>query len=109
MSATFCIRKDGDEYKEMLNVFGADNTAYVHNLWHLNKGNPLHLDPNGNPSLLFNELLEYADGDRDLAMKLKSIVYGTSFRDYFGDWLSREMTPETHNVHEMVNLRQIIF
>ena len=75
MSATFCIRKDGDEYKEMLDVFGADNTAYIHNLWHLNKGNPLHLDPNGNPSLLFNELLEYADGDRDLAMKLKSIVF----------------------------------
>jgi hypothetical protein len=98
--ATYCIRKDGNDYKEMLEVFGAENSAYVHNLWHLNNGNPLDFDQHGNPSVLFQELLEYTDGDRELAMKLKSTMFNTTFRDYFGDWLARDFTPDKHNVYE---------
>jgi hypothetical protein len=96
----FCPNIESDDFKEMLGAFGGEQEAYIYHLWNENNGNPLYLDPKGNPSELFEDLLGYTDGDRNEALRLKSTVYNYKFRDYFGDWINNELSPETNNIYD---------
>lgn len=44
--------------------------------------------PNGKPSLLYNEVLQFAEiaGDKELALRAWAQVYTPSFKQRFGDW-----------------------
>lgn len=52
-----------------------------------NNGNFLDLAPNGKPSLLYQILLEYTNGDEKEAIKMKSNVYSDEFFKWFGNWI----------------------
>jgi len=99
MGNLFCPITDNDDFREMLEAFNGDEN-YIYYLYRENKGNPLYLDHKGEPSVLFDELLGYTDGDRSAALRLKSTFYNYSFRDEFGDWLSHDYSPAEHDVYE---------
>jgi hypothetical protein len=94
----FCPIKSSEEYLEMMDVFKDDTR--VHGLWNKNKGNPLDLDPWGNPSLLFEELMEYTGGDRAAAMRLKATAYSEAYFRTYGDWTETQFDPKQHDVYE---------
>lgn len=96
----FCPKIDSDDFKEMLQAFSGEQEDYIYYLWNANNGNPLYLDHKGEPSLLFEDLLSYTEGDRLQAMRLKSTVFNYTFRDVFGDWLTKEYTPNDNNVYD---------
>lgn len=71
------------EFEELKN---ATSEAAAYHIWSLNNGNGIDKAPNGEPSKLFSDLLEYYNGDRVAAIQAKARVYSKSFRDWFGDW-----------------------
>lgn len=70
--------------------YSAMETAY--RLYHKNGGNFLDLAPNGEPSILFQSLLDYCNGNRAKAIVLKSNAYSNSFIVKFGDWIQQDNT-----------------
>ena len=68
--------------------YSAMETAY--RLYHKNGGNFLDLAPNGEPSILFQSLLDYCDGNKAKAIILKSNVYSNNFITWFGDWTAED-------------------
>lgn len=64
--------------------FSAMECAY--RVYNLNNGNFLDLAPNGERSILFDQILHYVNYDRKNAIKLKAQFYSNSFRNKFGDW-----------------------
>lgn len=83
MNLDFCPNKVSKEFKEMSSIFGEDKAYF---LWMRNKGNHLEKAPNGADSKLFNDLLEYFNGDRKEALRAKAKVYRNEFLRWFGDW-----------------------
>ena len=73
----YCPNKNLPEWKELVKIVG-ENKAYY--LWDQNKGNGLDKAPNGNDSKLFSDLLNYYNGDRDKAIKAKSITFSEGLR-----------------------------
>ena len=98
MAAIYCPVKTSKDYLEMVDVF--KDTAYVHKLWNDNKGNSLDKDHKGNASILFEDLMEFTNGDREASMKYKSTVFNESFFNFFGKWNEQDYKPETHDVYE---------
>lgn len=76
------------EFNELKEAVG-ENAAY--NIWSLNNGNSIDKAPNGEPSILFNSLLERLGGDRRQAIIAKAKMYSASFRNSFGDWCSAKV------------------
>lgn len=72
------------EFEELVNAVG-EVAAY--DIWSKNNGNAIDKAPNGAESQLFNELLKRANGDRNLAIKLKSRFFTKSFMSQYGDWV----------------------
>jgi len=85
MNLNFCPNKASKEFKEMSSIFGEDKAYF---LWMRNQGNHLEKAPNGADSKLFNDLLEYFNGDRKEAIRAKSKVYRDEFINWFGDWVN---------------------
>lgn len=67
---------------------GSDYSAMeaAYRSYHRNNGNMLDKAPNGNDSVLFNSLLNWFDGNRQIAIVAKSNVYTDEFINWFGDW-----------------------
>ncbi len=78
------VKKDFLELQESLGTF-----AYV--VWDENNGNHIDKAPNGKPSELFKDLLDYSNSRRD-AIRLKARAFGTKFKQKFGDWTVGEAT-----------------
>ena len=91
-----CPNKNLPEWKELVEVVGENKAHY---LWNQNKGWGLDKTPNGQPSKLFSDLLSYYDGDRNAAIQAKAKVYSQAFKNWFGDWLSKDKT----NVSKVVD------
>lgn len=70
----------------------AVNAAYT--IWDMNGGYALDKAKNGEPSLLFQALLEKNDGDRLAAIKEKSDFYKTEYFLLHGNWLAQESLKE---------------
>ena len=76
-------KKVKQEFDELVSIFGED-IAYF--LWDKTNGNGMELAPNGASSRLFSDLLKLSGGDRRKAIIAKAKVFGSKFKDWFGDW-----------------------
>lgn len=76
-------KKVKQEFDELVSIFGED-IAYF--LWDQTNGNGMELAPNGASSKLFSDLLKLSNGDRRKAIIAKAKVFGSKFKDWFGDW-----------------------
>lgn len=76
-------KKVKQEFDELVSIFGED-IAYF--LWDKTNGNGMELAPNGASSRLFSDLLKLSNGDRRKAIIAKAKVFGSKFKDWFGDW-----------------------
>lgn len=76
-------KKVKQEFDELVSIFGED-IAYF--LWDKTNGNGMELAPNGASSRLFSDLLKLSNGDRRKAIIAKAKVFGSNFKDWFGDW-----------------------
>ena len=66
--------------------FAAMEAAYT--VYDKNGGNFLDFTPQGDPSFLFQTLLDIFDGNRSKAIIAKSNVYSDNFLNWFGDWVN---------------------
>lgn len=64
--------------------FAAMEAAYT--IFEMNNGHFLDQAPNGNPSILYSQLLRSYKGDRKAALKAKSVIYSQAFHDKYGNW-----------------------
>ena len=96
-----CLLEDKPEVQAQLNeyteILGNADAAYY--ILSENNGYDLDRAPNGAPSKLFSDLLNYYNGDRKAAIQAKAKVYSESFKNWFGDWLSDDKT----NVSKVVD------
>lgn len=76
-------KKVKQEFDELVSIFG-EEIAYF--LWDKTNGNGMELAPNGASSRLFSDLLKLSNGDRRKAIIAKAKVFGSNFKDWFGDW-----------------------
>ena len=83
--------------KEYTEILGDENAAYY--VLSENNGYGLDMAPNGEPSKLFSDLLEINNGDKATAIREKSKIFTTEFKNWFGDWLSDDKT----NVSKVVD------
>lgn len=83
------------EFAELVQAVGEDAAYY---LWNANNGYSLESAPNGAPSKLFNDLLDYYNGDRQKALETKAKTYTDEFKDWFGDWLTSASNKPKSNI-----------
>ena len=81
------VKKDFDE---LVQTFG-ENTAYY--LFDKNHGNTLNYTPNGAVSEVFNQLVDYYEGDRSQALRTKANGLTPHFIEQFGDWTETDKEP----------------
>lgn len=71
------------EFEELVAAIG-EKQAYA--VWDQNGGYGIDKAPNGEPSILFEQLLNHYNNNRMIAIQVKAIVYGDKFKSTFGDW-----------------------
>ena len=76
----------------------ASNAAYA--IWDMNGGYPLDKTKNGQPSLLFQALLEKNNGNRAAAIVEKSDYYTNEYLAEHGDWLADSVQSSSNNIKE---------
>ena len=62
--------------------FAAMEAAYK--IYELNNGNFLDEAPNGNPSILYTQLLQLTNGDVNEALRLKADIFSNAFEKIHG-------------------------
>lgn len=77
--------------------YSAMEAAYK--AYHANNGNLMDLAPNGQPSLVFQQLLQIYNGDINKAIKAKTNLYSKAFRKHFGDWLSDSISKDKIDIN----------
>ncbi len=85
MSKVFCLVPSHWTNKRLIDDFG-EKTAY--HIVHLNKGHDLTKAPNGEGSLLYDELGEMFGYEH--ALRNKAFFYTTDFRKKYGNWIEKE-------------------
>lgn len=73
-----CPNKNLPEWKELERVV----PEVAHTVWDLNNGHGIDKAPNGEPSILFQDLLDHFDGDREAAIKAKVMIFSTSYKTW---------------------------
>lgn len=73
------------EFGELVAAIG-EKQAYA--VWDQNGGYGIDKAPNGEPSILFETLLQHNNGNRVNAIQAKAKVYTDSFKAWFGDWVN---------------------
>lgn len=68
------------EFEELVQAVGED-AAYF--LWNKNNGYSLESAPNGAPSRLFKDLVDYYSGNREKALQTKGKTYLQQFKDTY--------------------------
>ena len=76
-----CPNKNLPEWKELERV--VPEVAYT--VWDLNNGHGIDKAPNGEPSILFQDLLDHFDGNREEAIKTKVKVFTNEFKNWFNN------------------------
>lgn len=89
-SAELRNRRRGLDYSAMEAAYKA---------YHANNGNLMDLAPNGQPSLVFQQLLQIYNGDINKAIKAKTNLYSKTFRKHFGDWLSDSISKDKIDIN----------
>lgn len=77
------------EFQELVDAT-SENAAY--HIWSMNNGYNIDTAPNGEPSILFQTLLDQFGGDRKKAIAEKAKTYSNSFVKWFGDWTLSDKT-----------------
>lgn len=73
-----CPNKNLPEWKELERV--VPEVAYT--VWDLNNGHGIDKAPNGEPSILFQDLLDHFDDNREAAIKAKVMIFSTSYKTW---------------------------
>lgn len=68
--------------------FAAMEAAYK--IYELNNGNFLDEAPNGNPSILYTQLLQLTNGNVNEALRLKADIFSNAFEKMHGTWISED-------------------
>lgn len=68
------------EFEELVSVVGED---IAYDIWDQNKGYGIDKAPNGEPSILFRDLLDTNDTNRVTAIQEKAKIYSTRFHRWF--------------------------
>lgn len=84
------------EFQELVDAT-SEQAAY--HIWSMNNGYNIDTAPNGEPSILFQTLLDQFGGDRKKAIAEKAKTYSNSFVKWFGDWTQEDKS----NVSEIVD------
>ena len=87
LNRTF-FKKELEEYAKIL---GSEAAAYY--LLAINEGNEVENDPNGNPSKLWEDILNYTNGDREKAIEIKAAYYSQQYLSS-DNWLESEVIQE---------------
>lgn len=91
------------EFNELKQAIG-EKAAY--HVWSLNNGNNIDMAPNGEPSILFQVLLENADGNRIEAIRLKANTLTPKFVERFKN-TDADVNGEPTNYSQIINLGTI--
>lgn len=80
------------QFNELVQAVG-ENAAYQ--IWSLNNGNPIEQAPNGEPSVLWDQLLEQHNGNRLAAIKDKAMAFADNYvkisQDQNGEVLLKDL------------------
>lgn len=107
MNSGFCPNKKGEDYKELVEIFGSQEIAHL--LIERNHGYNLDLDPWGNESRLFKELLKITNNDRFDALRLKAQFYLDEYVETHGRWFE-DFNEEPHprlDSKQFINRRKV--
>lgn len=85
------------QIKKLADIIGDEDVAYY--VLSENNGYDLDLAPNGEPSKLYQDLLQLNNNNPRIATAEKAKVYYLEFRNWFGDWLS----DDKENVSKVVD------
>lgn len=77
-----CPNKNLPEWKELEKV--VPEVAYT--IWDMNNGHGIDKAPNGEPSILFQNLLKEFEDDRDRAIRTKARIFSKSFQDSIANY-----------------------
>lgn len=77
-----CPNKNLPEWKELEKV--VPEVAYT--IWDMNNGHGIDKAPNGEPSLLFNKLLEHFNNDREQAILQKAKIFSNKFQNNINNY-----------------------
>lgn len=78
----FSDKKVKEDFDELKNVVGEVGAYHV---WNEQRGYPIDQTPNGKPSKLFADLLQYYNQDREKAIRAKCLTYTKNFKEWFKD------------------------
>ena len=79
-----CPNFNNKEVKQQFDeLVAATSEQAAYHIWSQNEGNAIDRAPNGAPSKLFTDLLEYFNGDRALAIQAKAKTFSKSFKEWF--------------------------
>lgn len=77
-----CPNKNLPEWKELVSAIGENEAYYV---WNKNDGYSLDRSSDGGPSNAFQTVLQYFNGDRDEALKVRARMFSKAFIDAYGN------------------------
>ena len=109
-------KKVAAEFNELLSALDNNEDA-AYQIWSMNNGNSIDLAPNGEPSILFADLLNKYDGDRVSAIKDKAISFADNFiktsedvngevllKDLYSGLKTKEKTNYADNIKSTISL-----
>lgn len=76
-----CPNKNLPEWKELERV--VPEVAYT--IWDMNDGHGIDKAPNGEPSVLFQDLLTHFNNDRDAAIREKAKIFSSTYTEWSKD------------------------
>lgn len=76
-----CPNKNLPEWKELERV--VPEVAYT--IWDMNDGHGIDKAPNGEPSILFQDLLTHFNNDRDVAIREKAKIFSSTYTEWSKD------------------------
>ena len=91
------VKKQLDEYT---NILGSYSAAYY--VLSENNGYDLSLNPDGQSSKLFSDLLEHFNGDRQSAIRQKAKIFSDDFKNSF----QVDTTIDDYNIGDVLNFEQ---
>jgi hypothetical protein len=95
-----CPNKNLSEWKEIERVL--PDIKYT--VWDLNNGYGIDKAPNGEPSILFQDLLKQYNNDRDSAIKAKAVIYSNSFKEQVQPTLDANGEP---NISDLLSVNRV--
>lgn len=86
--------KVAEKFNQIKDVVGE---VGAYDIWSKNNGNSIDMAPNGEPSILFQDLLEVNGGIIAGAIKQKAKVFTKRFLQKFGDWFNMDTVFQDEN------------